>query len=132
MQSFFIILISCLSGIFAGMGMGGGTFLIPSLSLFFGYSQIVCQSTNVFSFVILALICLVIYTKNKLIDFKILFLVSIPAAIISGIFTLLSVKLSSEVLKICFSIFIIIFGIINFVKTIILVKSAKANGETKN
>lgn len=132
MQSFFIILISCLSGIFAGMGMGGGTFLIPSLSLFFGYSQIVCQSTNVFSFVILALICLVIYTKNKLIDFKILFLVSIPAAIISGIFTLLSVKLSSEVLKICFSIFIIIFGIINFVKTIILVKSAKANGESKN
>ena len=125
MKSFLIMLISCLSGIFAGMGMGGGTFLIPSLSLFFGYSQIVCQSTNVFSFVILGVICLFIYSKNKLIDFKTVSLISVPAFLISGLFSLLSVKLSSNILKICFSIFIIIFGVFYFVKTIIALKNKK-------
>ena len=127
MKSFFIILISCLSGIFAGMGMGGGTFLIPALSLFFGYSQIICQSTNIFSFVILGVICLFIYSKNKLIDFKTVSLISIPAFLISGLFSLLSVKLSSSVLKISFSIFIIIFGIFYFVKTIIALKKKKSD-----
>ena len=127
MQNFFIIIISCFSGIIAGMGMGGGTFLIPALSIFFGFSQVLCQATNVFSFVILAIICIVIYTKNKLIDFKLLFLVSIPAAAIACLFTLLSINLSSKVLKICFSIFIILFGIFNLVKTIISIKKSKSN-----
>ena len=53
MRFFLFILISCFSGIFAGMGMGGGTFLIPLLSLFFGIEQIICQSTNVVCFVVL-------------------------------------------------------------------------------
>ena len=125
MKSFFIMLISCLSGIFAGMGMGGGTFLIPALSLIFGYTQIVCQSTNIFSFVIIGVICLIIYSKNKLIDYKVVSLISIPAFIISGLFSLLSVKISSNILKICFGIFIILFGIFYFVKTIIAIKKNK-------
>lgn len=122
MKPILIILISILSGIFAGMGMGGGTFLIPSLSLLFGYSQIICQSTNVISFVVLGVICLFIYSKNKLIDFKTVFIISIPALLVSGLFSLLSVKLTSRVLKICFSIFIILCGIFYFIKTIIALK----------
>ncbi|MBQ8424677.1 MAG: sulfite exporter TauE/SafE family protein [Clostridia bacterium] len=106
-----IIIISTFSGIFAGMGMGGGTFLIPLLSLLFGYNQAVCQSTNV--------ICFFIYKKNKLIDFKILILVSTPACVISTIFTYFSVKIDSSMLKTCFSIFIVIFGLIYFVKSIL-------------
>ena len=127
MQSLFLMIISCLSGIFAGMGMGGGTFLIPALSLLFGFPQIICQSTNIFCFVILGIICLVIYAKNKLIDFKTVALISSPAFIISGIFSLLSVKLSSNILKICFSIFIILFGLFYFFKTFIIIKRKKVS-----
>ena len=43
MQFLLYALVSVLSGIFAGMGMGGGTFLIPMLSLFFGIEQIYCN-----------------------------------------------------------------------------------------
>ena len=61
MRFLFLILIGFSSGIFAGMGMGGGTFLVPLLALCFGVEQIYCQSTNVLCFLILAIICFVIY-----------------------------------------------------------------------
>ena len=54
MRFFFLILVGFSSGIFAGMGMGGGTFLVPLLSLCFGVEQIFCQSTNVLCFLILS------------------------------------------------------------------------------
>ena len=63
---FWEIVAGVVGGIVAGMGMGGGTFLIPMLSLFFGIEQIYCQSTNVFCFIGLAIFCFVIYIKNKL------------------------------------------------------------------
>lgn len=111
-----IILISALSGIFAGMGMGGGTFLIPLLSLIFNYEQAICQSTNVICFIILGVMCFFIYKKKNLIDFKTLLLVALPACLISLLFTFFSVKIHSNILKIAFSVFIIIFGIIFFLK----------------
>ena len=61
MQILLLLLVSGLSGIFAGMGMGGGTFLIPLLSIFFNVPQIICQSTNVVCFVVVAIICFAIY-----------------------------------------------------------------------
>ena len=39
MRFLFLVLIGLFSGIFAGMGMGGGTFLVPLLSLIFGIEQ---------------------------------------------------------------------------------------------
>ena len=71
MRFLFLILTGLSSGIFAGMGMGGGTFLVPLLSLCFGVEQIFCQSTNVLCFLILAVVCFVIYAFKKLIDFKV-------------------------------------------------------------
>lgn len=120
MQILFLLLISCLSGVFAGMGMGGGTFLIPLLSLFFGVEQIICQSTNVLCFVCLASICFFIYIKNKMIDFFALIAIAIPATIIALFSSLFAIKTSSKVLKLCFAIFIILVGIFYAIKTIIL------------
>ena len=130
-QILLLLLISCFSGIFAGMGMGGGTFLIPLLSLFFGVEQIICQSTNVICFVFLAIICALIYAKNKLIDFKVALCVSIPAALIATFSSLFAVKISSQILQVCFSIFIILVGIFYFVKTIILMRKNKKLNDKK-
>lgn len=118
MQILFLLLASCFSGVFAGMGMGGGTFLIPLLSLFFGVEQIVCQSTNVICFVFLAIICSVIYIKNKLIDFKVVICVAIPATIIASFASIFAIRTDSNILQICFSCFIILVGIFYFIKTI--------------
>lgn len=125
MRNLLILIVSSLSGILAGMGMGGGTFLIPALSLIFGVSQQVCQATNVICFIVLGAMCFFIYKKNHLIDFKIVLLVSIPASIVSAIFTYFSVKINSNILKMCFAGFIIVFGVFYFVKTIVEMKKNK-------
>ncbi len=126
MQILLLLFASCFSGIFAGMGMGGGTFLIPILSIFFGVEQIICQSTNVVCFVLLASICFIVYIKNGLIDFRALICISIPATIIAFFASLFAIKTSSEVLRICFACFIILVGIFYFVKTIISMCKKKA------
>lgn len=126
MRFFLILLISCFSGIFAGMGMGGGTFLIPLLSLIFSVPQIICQSTNVLCFVVLASICTIIYIKNKLVDFKALICIAIPASLIAFFASLFALKMSSELLGILFACFIILVGVFYFVKTVVaMVKNKK-------
>ncbi len=130
MQVLLLLLASCFSGIFAGMGMGGGTFLIPILSLFFGYTQIICQSTNVLCFIVLAVLCSVVYIKNKLIDFKALICVALPASVIAFFSSFFAIKTSSEVLSICFACFIILVGVFYFIKTIVnMVKAKESNNK---
>ena len=118
MQVLFLLMISALSGIFAGMGMGGGTFLIPLLSIFFKVPQVICQSTNVVCFVVVAILCFAIYIKNKLIDFKVLVCVAVPATIISFFSSFFALKIKSNILSICFAIFIILVGVFCFVRAI--------------
>ena len=115
MRFLFLILTGLSSGIFAGMGMGGGTFLVPLLSLCFGVVQIFCQSTNVLCFLILAVVCFVIYAFKKLIDFKVMLLVGLPASIVAGFACLFSLKNHSNVLRIIFASFIILMGVVMFV-----------------
>lgn len=118
MRVLLLLLISIISGIFAGMGMGGGTFLIPLLSLFFGVEQIICQSTNIICFAVVASICFVIYIKSKLIDFKVLLCVAIPATIIALFSSFFALKIKSHILSICFASFIILIGILSFIKAV--------------
>ncbi|MGB9679340.1 MAG: sulfite exporter TauE/SafE family protein, partial [Thermoanaerobacteraceae bacterium] len=47
MKLFFI---GILSGIIGGMGLGGGTILIPALTIFAGIEQHLAQSINLLSF----------------------------------------------------------------------------------
>ena len=98
MQFLFLIMIGFLSGIFAGMGMGGGTFLVPLLSLFFHVEQIYCQSTNVLCFLCLAIVCFIIYVSKKLIDFRVVLCVGLPATIIAGLACIFSLKIHSDIL----------------------------------
>ncbi|MBR3885822.1 MAG: sulfite exporter TauE/SafE family protein [Clostridia bacterium] len=119
MRFFFLILVGFSSGIFAGMGMGGGTFLVPLLSLCFGVEQIFCQSTNVLCFLILAVVCFVIYAFKKLIDFRVMMLVGLPASVVAGAACIFSLKIHSNVLKIVFAGFIILIGLVMLISNFI-------------
>ena len=124
MRFLLLVLVGFSSGIFAGMGMGGGTFLVPLLSLCFGVEQIFCQSTNVLCFLILAIVCFVIYAVKKLIDFRVMIFVGIPAMVVAGVSCFVSLKIQSNILRIIFASFIILVGVIMFVMNI-LQKSKK-------
>lgn len=119
MHFLFLILAGLLSGIFAGMGMGGGTFLVPILSVFFDVEQIICQSTNVLCFVCLAIICAVIYIKNKLINFYVVLCVCVPSVLISVLCTVFALKVKSSILHTIFACFVIAIGVYFLIQNII-------------
>ena len=48
---FLLFLIGLVSGIISGMGIGGGTILIPALSIFFDYEQHTAQNFNLIYFI---------------------------------------------------------------------------------
>lgn len=64
-MSFILYMLAGLvSGILGGMGMGGGTILIPVLTLFLGVEQHVAQATNLIAFLPMAAFSLKVH-KDK-------------------------------------------------------------------
>ena len=81
MRVFLLVLAGVLGGIFGGMGMGGGTLLIPLLLFMCGLDQLTAQSINLISFIPMAAIALAIHSKKKLVDYKSVWPIIIPAAL---------------------------------------------------
>ena len=52
------------SGMLGGMGMGGGTILIPALTILFGVEQHIAQATNLIAFLPMAAFSLRVH-KDK-------------------------------------------------------------------
>ena len=123
MEFIYYCLVSILSGVFAGMGMGGGTFLIPLLTLIMQVEQNVAQCTNLLVFAPMAIITIIIYSKQKIIDFKNWWIVSLPACLVSVLGVLFAVKIPSKILKMIFGIFVALIGVIQI--AIIITKKIK-------
>ncbi len=70
MKLFLLILSGIVGGVFGGMGMGGGTLLIPILTIFLSVNQHIAQSVNLFAFIPMAIVVLIIHIKNKYVKFK--------------------------------------------------------------
>ncbi len=119
MKFVYYLLISVVSGVLAGMGMGGGTLLIPALTLIMKVDQQLAQAINLLVFVPCAIICCVIYWKSKLIDFKSSWLIAVVSSFVSIVAVLVAVKLKNETLSIIFGIFLIVLGVVQFIITIV-------------
>ena len=107
-----------LGGILGGMGMGGGTLLIPLLSIFYGVSQHTAQAVNLISFIPMAVVALIIHIKNKMVDFSKVIWIIIPGVIscIAGCF--IAKELTGDLLARCFGGFLILLAIYQFVTEI--------------
>lgn len=88
---FLYVLFGILGGILGGMGMGGGTILIPLLSLL-GLSSAVAGGINLISFIPMAIISLIFHVKNKLVEKQGLFLM-ISGAVLACFLGFLARKL---------------------------------------
>ena len=124
MQILFLIL-GLVGGIAGGMGLGGGTILIPLLSIFLGVAQKEAQLFNVFSFVIMAVFVVSIYIKNKLINVFPALVFSVFGAVFATISALLVKNLQNNILKVCFGIFLIILAVIQLF--VLIVKKNQNN-----
>ncbi len=118
MQIFLLILAGIVGGIIGGMGMGGGTLLIPILTIFLDVPQKNAQAINLVAFIPMAIIVTIINIKRKGIDYKSVLLVATPALITSVISALLVKKISSRALSVGFAVFLIILGVIMMIDTL--------------
>ena len=125
---FLYVLAGIASGIFGGLGMGGGTLLIPILTIFFNFDQKLSQGINLLSFLVMALFSLYIHHKNGYVVTKHIFYIIIPGVLFSILGAFLMSLTSSKLLKIIFGVFLIILAIIEFVKVF---KKDKKKEKTK-
>lgn len=125
MKQIFFILIGLISGIAGGMGMGGGTLLIPLLSIFLGVAQKEAQLLNVFSFVIMAIFVVYIHIKNKLINVFPAIIFSVLAGFFAVVSSLLVKDISNTTLKTFFGVFLIVLALIQVFSLIIKKRQKK-------
>lgn len=115
---FLYVLFSFLSGVFGGLGMGGGTLLIPLLTIFLGLDQKLCQGINLVSFLVMALFSLVIHYKNGFLNLNGTKYIIISGIIFSICGALLAGILPSKILKIAFGVFLCILSVVQVIKVL--------------
>ena len=105
------ILIGAFSGIFSGIGMGGGTILIFLLSAFEGIEQHIAQATNLIYFVPTAISAIIVNYREKNIDTKLARFISIFGIIGAIIGAIISVNTDVIKLKKIYGIFLAIIAV---------------------
>ncbi len=114
MREILFVLAGILAGVLGGMGMGGGTILIPILTILFSISQHTSQAVNLIAFIPMAIVAIILHAKNKLIRKKGLLLIIIPATVISLLASLLSNSLHADFLKKAFGLFLVCLAVVQF------------------
>lgn len=105
------ILIGAFSGIFSGIGMGGGTILIFLLTTFGKMEQHIAQATNLLYFIPTAISAIIVNYRDKNIDLKLAKEISIFGIIGAVIGAMISVNIDVEKLRKLFGIFLTIIAI---------------------
>lgn len=123
-----IMVVSFFGGIIGGMGMGGGTLLIPLLTLAAGLNQHLAQAVNLIAFIPMSVVALIIHKKNGYVTFGKTVHIVVLAAIgaVGGSF--LAKYSGGYVLRACYGAFLMALGVFQLGKTI---KTAIDNKKTR-
>ena len=100
-----------LSGLIGGMGMGGGTIMIPALTVFCGVGQHAAQVTNLVSFLPMAAFSLPVHKKQGLIRTENLLSLIVPAVITSALGGLVALFLPADILRRLFGAFLVVLAL---------------------
>ena len=87
--SFFLLLAGIAGGALGGMGLGGGTLLIPLLTVALGVPPRLAAWLNLVTFVPMSVAALAVHSKDGLVSFKSALFLLIPAlagAVIGSLF----------------------------------------------
>ena len=124
------MLVGLISGVIGGMGMGGGTLLIPLLTIFLSFPQKSAQGINLLVFIPMSLFALIIHMKNKLVDFKVGIPIVCSGIVFSMLGSLLASNISNKFLQKVFAVFLLGVGVNQGIQT--LVKLKKKHKQDKN
>jgi len=109
------VLIGFVSGVISGMGIGGGSILIPALVFFSHASQHQAQAVNLYYFIPTAVVSLIIHFKNRQICAKVSVVMALFGLIGAYFGSSLAVKLSDSFLAKIFAVFLFIVGIMEII-----------------
>ena len=123
----FLIFLLCgvLGGVLGGMGMGGGTLLIPLLTTVCGVRQSAAQGVNLMSFLPMSLLALSVHTKSGLLKKEGLAFLILPSLVFSALSSVLAAYLPDGILKKGFGAFLIVLSIFQFLSAIHIKKRLK-------
>ncbi|MBQ7340085.1 MAG: sulfite exporter TauE/SafE family protein [Clostridia bacterium] len=121
-----------LGGLLGGMGMGGGTILIPLLNIFFSVKQHSAQAANLISFLPMATIALIIHLKNGLVEFRGILLIIISGILSCFLGYYFASSMSSNLLQRFFGGFLTILSVVQFVSVIGAKKDSKVKKIKEN
>ena len=116
------VLVGLVGGVLGGMGMGGGTILIPLLTVFLGVFQKSAQAINLISFIPMAVIALIMHLKNKLLKKDGVLFIVIPACIFAVGGSVLCLFINAGVLRRIFGGFLIALSLLQFFLDAVLKK----------
>ncbi|NLL05227.1 MAG: sulfite exporter TauE/SafE family protein [Clostridiaceae bacterium] len=105
-----LFFIGLVAGIISGMGIGGGTILIPALVIFANPDQHIAQSVNLIFFIPTAVIALIVHIRNKRIDFSVAIPITIFGLLGAYIGSRLAIRLPGALLKKYFGFFLLTLG----------------------
>ncbi len=102
------------AGVLGGMGMGGGTILIPLLTIFFNVGQKEAQAINLVAFIPMAIVSLALHIKNKRVKKEGLLWIIVPAVLTSVGGGFAAQAVNGEVLKRIFGGFLLLLSVVQF------------------
>lgn len=118
MHILWLTLIALASGVVGGMGMGGGTVLVPLLSLL-NMSQITIQGINLVSFVPMCIVALCVHGKQGRIKAGKIWYILLPALLSAGVGAYVAHMLDGNVLRVIYGVMLLAVGIWQLVLAII-------------
>lgn len=115
MNIFLFVVGGLFAGAVAGMGMGGGTLLIPILTLLASVSQHEAQALNMISFIPAAIMAIIIHKKAGRIHFKECIPIILYGFAFALLGSLLAIALKGNYLRIAFAILLFFLSIRQFI-----------------
>lgn len=113
-----LIITGFIAGIISGMGIGGGTILIPALTIFLSTEQKTAQAINLIYFIPTAVVAIITHEKQGNIEKKIIKPLIVTGIIGAAAGALLMNVVSHSILRTGFGIFLAILGVMEIAKGI--------------
>ena len=121
-----VALVGFCAGIISGMGIGGGTILIPALLFLTKIDQQQAQGVNLIYFIPTAITALITHRKKGNLDWKTAKPLAVMGLAGAGAGAFLAVSLESELLRKIFGGFLFLMGLSE------IFKKKKDKGERNN
>ena len=113
MKVLWLILAGVIGGTMGAMGLGGGTLLMPILTLLLGVPQRVAAWVNLISFLPVAVVAVFVHSKNRMIEWRKVLRFVLVAGVGAALAFALGKGFSDKILRQAFGWLLILLGSIS-------------------